>query len=764
MVIAIVVATLAVALNVWPTHGAPNIVVNVTAITGTIESDWSATFYSDREPLLLGNDAGPDTGGIRAYSLNSGTPLREHASAVVGRTKLVRSVYDVGGKDLAITIAQPDSVIRLFELPSLKLIQDAQRQQLGDWSALCSWKSRAGNQYLFLFGKRQAVQLLVRADKDKLGIFEVQTFAVPFEASGCATSQPSSEMYISTDDDKAVYVMPLQESTAAPKISRAFDAPDDVTGLAVYVAGATNTSHYVFVAAEDSIAVFDHESRPVGTLKLSGYDGIEVQGLDVYQASTSLYPQGVICHAIESKQDTGFGVTSLDGVLAKLGIQPNTKYDPRRPQTCPRKSPVCGDCGFHGYCRNASKSATCECFAGFGGSHCEKNTCTNDCSGRGKCVGPNQCKCDKGWGGIACSFLLVEPSFETDAAGGDGDDPAIWISPASRTDSRIITTTKSEQGAGLSVFDLSGNLLQTMPAGEPNNVDVIYSFEAGSRTIDLAFAACRKDDTLCLFEMLPNGTLANIPGGIHPVVTDFSVYGSCTYRSPKSGKQYLFVNEKSARYLQYELSSTSNGTLETTLVREFKGGSGGQVEGCVTDEQNGWIFLGEEPSALWRYDAEPDSQATGTVVAKIGDGHLYGDVEGVTLVMGRDAQKGFVIVSCQGVSAYNVYRRAPPHEYVTTFTLVASSDGKVDAVSNTDGVTAVGTALGPDFPFGMLVTHDDANQLPNGSTSALASFKITSLSKILGADQLKKLKLLDDVDANWDPRAAIRTNTAAGLE
>lgn len=269
---------------------------------------------------------------------------------------------------------------------------------------------------------------------------------------------------------------------------------------------------------------------------------------------------------------------------------------------------------------------------------------------------------------------------------------------------------------------------------------------------------------ISLFEMLPNGTLANIPGGIHPVVTDFSVYGSCTYRSPKSGKQYLFVNEKSARYLQYELSSTSNGTLETTLVREFKGGSGGQVEGCVTDQQNGWIFLGEEPSALWRYDAEPDSQATGTVVAKIGDGHLYGDVEGVTLVMGRDAQKGFVIVSCQGVSAYNVYRRAPPHEYVTTFTLVASSDGKLDAVSNTDGVTAVGTALGPDFPFGMLVTHDDANQLPNGSTSALASFKITSLSKILGADQLKKLKLLDDVDANWDPRAAIRTNTAAGLE
>ena len=84
--------------------------------------------------------------------------------------------------------------------------------------------------------------------------------------------------------------------------------------------------------------------------------------------------------------------------------------------------------------------------------------------------------------------------------------------------------------------------------------------------------------------MRSNGTLTEVPGGVQPVEEDYTVYGSCTYRSPTSGKQYLFVNEKSARYLQYELTSTKNGTLETTLVRDFTGGSGGQVEGCVTDE------------------------------------------------------------------------------------------------------------------------------------------------------------------------------------
>ena len=278
------------------------------------------------------------------------------------------------------------------------------------------------------------------------------------------------------------------------------------------------------------------------------------------------------------------------------------------------------------------------------------------------------------------------------------------------------------------------------PFGEPKPLVVFYFAKAANIIPSL-------------FEMLPNGTLTDIPGGIQPVVDDYTVYGSCVYRSPKSGKQYLFVNEKSARYLQYELTSTSNGTLETTLVRDFTGGSGGQVEGCVTDEQNGWIFLGEEPSALWRYSAEPDSEEEGYKVAYVGDGTMHAEVEGVTLVVGDAPDKGFVIVSNQGVSSYNIYRRAEPHEYVATFTISESSDGQIDAVTNTDGVTAVGTALGKDFPRGLLVVHDDSNEFPDGSTSDESSFKLVSLEKVLGAEALAEMGLLDEVDASWDPRA-----------
>uniref|UniRef100_L2GAU9 3-phytase n=1 Tax=Colletotrichum fructicola (strain Nara gc5) TaxID=1213859 RepID=L2GAU9_COLFN len=734
--LSVATAIVALAAQPWLTT-AVDLELNVTALTGgELEADWTNVYYSKSNPLLLGNDGGAATGGVHAWDLNSDSPLAEVKTLVTGRTKLVTTVYNVtDNRDLAITIAMPDSVIRVFDVPSFTEIESAQTTLLGDWSALCSWRSKSLNDYIFLFGKGKAVEYLVRKGKTDIELVEIRNITMSTEFSGCAVSHSQSKMILSADDDKDVYVFELTESTTNPEVTKIGEAEEDVTGVAVYASSASNSTgqEYLFVAQENAVAVYEYPFKLLGTIKLTGLEDIEVQGLSIYQGATSKYPSGALAFAIEADDVAGFGFMSLDGALTELGISVNKEYDPR-----------------------TQTALGCACFAGFTGDKCDAFQCTDNCSGRGECVGPNQCKCQDGWGGLHCSFLLVQPSYETDQNGADGDDPAIWISPEGADKSLIITTTKSTQGAGLGVFDLTGKLLQTIYAAEPNNVDMIYNFQAGNRTIDLAFAACRDDDTLCLFEMTSNGTLKNIAGGVQPVVEDYKVYGSCVYRSPKTGKQYLFVNEKSARYLQYELTSTPNGTLQTALVRDFQGGSGGQVEGCVTDEENGWIFLGEEPSALWRYDAEPDSTEPGLRIAYVGDGHTYADVEGVTLVYGVTKDQGYVLVSNQGVSSYNVYRRAAPHEYVTTFTITKSADGQVDAVSNTDGITAVGTQLNKDFPHGLVVVHDDANQFPNGSTSTEASFKLVSLEKILGAEALKSLNLLDDVDANWDPRKMIK--------
>jgi len=243
-----------------------------------------------------------------------------------------------------------------------------------------------------------------------------------------------------------------------------------------------------------------------------------------------------------------------------------------------------------------------------------------------------------------------------------------------------------------------------------------------------------------LVEVNSTGYLSDIPGGIQTLPTDYEPYGSCTYRSQISGKQYLFVNDKKAQYLQYELTATANGTLQTMLVRQFQGGSGGQVEGCVADEGAGSVFIGEEPLGIWRYEAEPTGSNTGVQIAAVGDASgLHADVEGIALVPAKSGPDGYIIVSSQGISAYLIYERAPPHKYVEMFTIVDDREKGIDHVSNTDGIVGVGNALNKDFPNGLFVTHDDANELAGGGTAKEASFKLVSLADILGKERVKSL-------------------------
>lgn len=152
------------------------------------------------------------------------------------------------------------------------------------------------------------------------------------------------------------------------------------------------------------------------------------------------------------------------------------------------------------------------------------------------------------------------------------------------------------------------------------------------------------------------------------------------------------------------------------------------------------MFIGEEPLGIWRYDAEPDGSNTGVQIAQVGDeSGLQADVEGLTLVPAKAGTNGYIMVSSQGISAYVIYERVPPHKYVGTFTIVDDKERGIDHVSNTDGIAAVGNPLNKDFPGGLFVTHDDANELAEGGTASEASFKLVSLVDILGEERVKKL-------------------------
>ncbi|KAF4552495.1 Hypothetical protein D9617_10g074770 [Elsinoe fawcettii] len=712
------------------TAQAASITLNPAATS--FEAD-NTNFVHSNPPALVANDGSAADGGFRSLIANSSGPFQQISQQKTGRSKIAVPVHDIGGRDVVFNIPAPDSLIRFFDAKTGSKVKSNNKVQLGDWSVACVWRSQKSAQsYVYLFGKRMVTQFLVRADDDDVEVLEVQTFASPIEGETCTVFTDGQVFF--SGEDQPLYAFQAAETTTVPQI-RTVSESISVAGLATYRSPAAD---YLFVAHDEVIDVYDSALVQKGTIDLVGIEDLSIQGgLSILQASTTTFPSGAVALAYEGADDTGVAVGSLQDVLSPLGIQENTKYSPKN-KPCTRCETTIPDrCSNSGF---GDVRTGCSCFAGFEGCDCSDETCLNNCSGHGRCEGPNVCRCRDGWTGPDCSFVAVKAKYETEANGGDGDDPAIWVHPTTPDQSRIITTTKSSEGEGFGLFDLQGKLLQLLPADEPNNVDIIYNITLGNRTADLAYAACRGDNSLCLIEIDPTGLLKPVSGGRQPLPADYEPYGSCVYRSSKSGKHFLFVNNKEARYLQFELSSSADGALTTQLVRDFPAGSGGQVEGCVADDDAGVIFLGEEPSGVWRYDAEPDGSSEGVQIAKVGDASgLMADVEGITLVTARTGKGGYLIVSSQGISAYKVYQREAPHEYVLTFKVVRDERRGVDGVSNTDGIAVVGRPLGREFPRGLFVTHDDANELVEGGTAAEASFKLVSLEDVLGRERARGL-------------------------
>lgn len=287
-----------------------------------------------------------------------------------------------------------------------------------------------------------------------------------------------------------LYSFQAAESTTAPVV-RVVNDDLKIEGLGSY---HTNSSDYLLIAHDDTIDLYDESLTLKISVQLEGIEDLSIGGdVSILQSETASYPSGALAFAFEGKDDTGIATGSLESALSALGIESNISYNPRTKPcgNCTRPiSELCSNSGFSG------TANTCSCFAGYTGADCSNIACQNDCSGHGSCDGPNVCTCEAGWAGPDCSFVAVKAKYETEANGGDGDDPAIWIHPTQPDQSRIITTTKSKGGEGFGVFDLQGKLLQHWSASKPNNVDVIYGLPIGNRTVDLAYAACRGDNTL----------------------------------------------------------------------------------------------------------------------------------------------------------------------------------------------------------------------------------------------------------------------------
>ena len=303
-------------------------------------------------------------------------------------------------------------------------------------------------------------------------------------------------------------------------------------------------------------------------------------------------------------------------------------------------------------------------------------------------------------------IISLPAAAETDAVpslGDAADDPAIWVHPRNPAQSRVLGTDKK---GGLLVYDLNGHEVQDLRVGRLNNVDVRSDFRLGAKQVDLAVASNRDRNSLHLFAIdRVSGMLADI-GQIATPLTD--IYGLCMFKD-RQGGIHAIANDKDGTFVQYRLDG-STGQPRGELVRRFKVET--QPEGCVADDRNERLFVGEEDVAVWVLDARAEAPTALEKVIGVG-GPVHDDIEGLALYQGTSGD--YLVISSQGNDSYVVLDAQAPYAVRGAFRIGLNAERGIDGASETDGLEVTSANLGGIWSRGMLVVQDGRKRMPEGA-------------------------------------------------
>ena len=308
-------------------------------------------------------------------------------------------------------------------------------------------------------------------------------------------------------------------------------------------------------------------------------------------------------------------------------------------------------------------------------------------------------------------IAVVPASAETDpilSTNDDrADDPAIWVNPTDPARSLILGTDKE---AGLYVYDLGGKTLQFINVGRVNNVDVRGNIAVASN-----------DETQALSWFEVTGTPDEPVKHLGDTAVDkIEPYGVCLGQDDNGLIASPTYKDGSIQF--WRAVRGSDGSISTSLKRTTKLPS--QLEGCVFDERQGLVFIGEEAFGVWSLEYN-DETAEPVIVDRIVDGNgLVEDTEGLSIWRGADGG-GYLVASAQASDRFVVYDVKAPFSPRGIFQVSASTDGMVDEVTHTDGLDVVSAEL-PEFPSGLLIVQDDGN--PKSGQNQ--NFKLVDWAKI----------------------------------
>jgi 3-phytase len=287
--------------------------------------------------------------------------------------------------------------------------------------------------------------------------------------------------------------------------------------------------------------------------------------------------------------------------------------------------------------------------------------------------------------------------METAPAGSQGDaadDPAIWAHPAEPGAARLLGTNKQR---GLVVYGLDGVLLQDLPIGRLNNIDLRRTLSGAG---DIAIASNDQTNAISVFRIdRATGTVSHA-GDI--ATGKAEPYGICSGRVGADDLAGVTYKDGTVQVWTIAASAGPPAARAQSVMKLAT-----KLEGCVFDEVNDTLFIGEEQTGIWTFKLS-DMAAPPVLIDEIGSASgLVGDTEGLSIWRGKDGA-GWLVASAQAADRFVVYDRKSPHRVRGSFSVTANAARGIDKVTHTDGLDVYSGAL-PGYPRGMLMVQDDGN-------------------------------------------------------
>ena len=189
-------------------------------------------------------------------------------------------------------------------------------------------------------------------------------------------------------------------------------------------------------------------------------------------------------------------------------------------------------------------------------------------------------------------------------------------------------------------------------------------------------------------------------------------------------RTYVFANDKDGTVLQYQISSNGQ-SWSAKEVRRLKVPS--QPEGCVADDQNDLLFLGEEDVGIWRFAADAKADPKGELVIKADGEVLVADVEGLALLPEQNGKPAYLLASSQGNDSYVLFQTTAPYKAVARFRIRLNAEQGIDGSSETDGLELTTLSLGKGFEQGAVIVQDGRNRMPEQGQN----LKLVPLEQVL---------------------------------